>query len=140
MSEEDSIHLKDIARDMREILLHLREALKAMKEAEAEIPEKTRRFVMYYHDIHDMRDLYHQAGVEPPAYVLREIERCSDRYRHLLEELHGDGGAFEKVRQEMAKRDGNRYDYTKQLTVQERVNETGNGEQNDAAQAELPGI
>ena len=60
--------------------------------------------------------------------------------RHLLEELHGDGGAFEKVRQEMAKREGNRYDYTKQLTVQERVNETGNGEQIDAAQAELPGI
>ena len=107
-----------LRRDMRSILLEMREVIKYMKEAESEIPEKIRRFMMYYHDLHDLKNLHHESGIEPPAYILREIERCHDRYRHILEEMHGDQGAFERVRQDMTQRGGNRYDYSKQLTVE----------------------
>ena len=129
MSEENTEYLKQIARDVFEIRNLFREVTKYMKEAESEVPEKMRRFIMYFNDIHDLRDLYHQSGVEPPAHILREIERCSDRFRHLLEELHSEEGAFEKVRQEMSKREGNRYDYSKILMPpKEPTNETRNGE------------
>ena len=112
----DEIYLKQIARDIFELLKHIREITHYMKEAESEVPEKMRRFIMYFHDVHDLRDLYHQAGIEPPPHILREIERCSDRFRHLVHDLYEDTGAFEKVRQEMSKREGNRYDHTRLLT------------------------
>jgi hypothetical protein len=70
---------------------------------------------MYFHDIHDLRNLYQAGGHEPPKYVLREIERCDDRLRHLLEDLYAEGGTFERVRQEMTTRTGNRYDHTNLL-------------------------
>lgn len=138
MSDAD-VYLKDMARDMRELVRHIRDVVRYMKEAESEVPEKMRRFIMYFHDMHDLRDLYHQAGVEPPGHILREIEKCSDRLKHLLDELYTDGGAFEKVRQEMTKKEGNRYDYTQLLgRPAGEANETGNRQEPSAAQAELP--
>jgi hypothetical protein len=60
MNEEALIYLKETARDTRELLLHIREVVKYVKEAESEVPEKMRRFIiMYFHDMHDLRDLYH---------------------------------------------------------------------------------
>lgn len=112
---DSEIYLKDIARDIREMTLHFREAISALKDAESEVPEKMRRFLMYFHDIHDLRDLYHSGGQEPPLYVRREIEKCDDRLRHLLEDLYAEGGTFEKVRQDMSTREGNRYDHTNLL-------------------------
>ena len=141
MDEEALIYLKDMARDMRELVRHIRDVVRYMKEAESEVPEKMRRFIMYFHDMHDLRDLYHQAGVEPPGHILREIEKCSDRLKHLLDELYTDGGAFEKVRQEMSKRSGNKYDHTVLLaSPTEQSNETGNGKEDDGAQGSLEGI
>ena len=138
---EDTEYLKQIARDMRELTLHVREVVKYMKEAESEVPEKMRRFLMYFHDIHDLRDLYHQGGQEPPVYIRREIEKCDDRLRHLLEDAYADGGAFEKIRQEMSKRSGNKYDHTVLLaSPTEQSNETGNGKEDDGTQGSLEGI
>lgn len=110
---EEATDLHNLARDIRELLLLVRDVVKYMKEAESEIPEKARRFIMYYHDVHDIVWLYHENGQEAPEYVKRELERCSDRYRHIVQDLFGDQGAFEKVRQDMTKRGGNRYDHTK---------------------------
>jgi len=124
-------YIRELARDVRELLLLMREFMRYTKDAEREIPESIRRFVMYSHDIHDLRNLYHETGIEPPECVLREIERCSDRFRHLVEDLHTDSGAFEQIRREMVKRAGNRYDYAHQLikpTTGGEI-ETGNGEQ-----------
>lgn len=114
----DSANLAHLARDMRAILLELREVVKYMKDAESEVPEKIRRFIMYYHDVHDIKNLYNENGQEPPRHIYNEIERCSDRFRHILDEMYGDQGAFEKVRQDMTKREGNRYDYSHQLTTE----------------------
>ena len=111
MSDSET-YLKDIARDMREILLHIREVVRYMKDAETEVPERMRRFLMYFHDIHDLRDMYHAGGQEPPTYVRREIEKCDDRLRHLLEDLYKEGETFDKIRREMSTREGNRYDHT----------------------------
>ena len=118
MTEEDSAHIANTARDMRELLVLAREIVKYMKEAEKEIPEKMRRFMMYFHDVHDIFWLYQQTGRHPPKHVERELERCDDRYRHLLEDLYKGGETdahFEHIRQEMAKRDGNRHDWSKQI-------------------------
>ena len=126
-------YLREIARDMREVVLMLREVTHYIKEAESEIPEKIRRFIMYFHDVHDLKSLYHESGIEPPAYIMREIERCADRYRHILEDLFADTGTFEKVRQEMTQRGGNVYDYSHQLfKPKEEVDEAGTRE-NDAS-------
>ena len=91
------------------------EGLAAIRDAESEIPEKMRRFVMYMHDVHDIVNLYHEGGQEAPEHVKREMERCDDRFRQLLTEQHTDGGTFEKVRREMAKDPANKWDHTRLL-------------------------
>ena len=86
-----------------------------MVDAESEVPEKMRRFVMYMHDMHDVKNMYQELGLEVPDYVMREVERCDDRLRQTLKEQHSEGGTFEKVRREMAKDTENRWDHTRQL-------------------------
>ena len=109
------VYLERIASDMKIILEQLGKALTYMADAESEVPEKMRRFVMYMHDMHDVKNMYQELGLEVPSYVMREVERCDDRLRQMLSEQHSDGGTFEKVRREMAKDPENRWDHTRQL-------------------------
>lgn len=123
MSDEDALEglsekalLLRIARELKIIRENTGKVIFAIREAESEIPEKMRRFIMYMHDVHDIVNLYHGNGQPAPPHVLSEMERCDDRYRQLLGELHLEGGAFEKVRREMASDPLNRWDHTRQLT------------------------
>lgn len=130
---DDSISERDllfrIARDIRDTRNMLVEVVRYMKDAESEVPEKMRRFIMYMHDMHDVKNLYDEHGHICPAWVLREVERCDDRLRQLLTELHVDGGAFEKVRREMAKDPENRWDHTRLLSkAKEKSDEAGASE------------
>jgi hypothetical protein len=104
-----------IARELRTIRENLSTAIFAMREAEGEIPEKMRRFANYFHDVVHIKGEYHSLGLTCPPYIDREMERCADRFRHLLDDLHTDGGTFEQVRRDMAARPGNVYDHTRQL-------------------------
>jgi hypothetical protein len=124
MADED--HLKVIARELVKIRELTSKAVNAIGTAETEVPEMMRRFTMYMVDIHTIVHLYEERGLSAPDYVLREMERCDDRLKHLLTDLHTDGGAFEKVRREMTERGGNRWDHTRQLfgPVKETPNET----------------
>ena|ERR1700734_1332244 len=119
MTEDEEVKLDRIARELKDIRALLTSVVNSIREAETEIPEKMRRFVMYMHDIHDVCYMYEERGQPVPAHILRELERCDDRLRQLLEELHLDGGAFEKVRREMAKDSNNRWDHTRQLAKPE---------------------
>ena len=110
------VHLERLAREMKTIRELLAKVVHAMVEAESEVPEKMRRFMMYMHDAHAVSYMYEERGHPIPQYILREMERCDDRYRQLLNELHLDGGTFEKVRREMAKDPENRWDHTRRLT------------------------
>ena len=112
----DESELTNIRRELKIIREQLSKVVNYMVEAESEVPEKMRRFIMYMHDIHDIKNLYDEHGLAVPSHVLREVERCDDRLRQLLTELHTDGGAFEKVRREMAKDTDNRWDHTRLLT------------------------
>jgi hypothetical protein len=123
VTQESDFH--DIARDIREVLLLLREVVKYMKEAESEVPEKMRRFIMYMHDVHDVSYMYEERGLPTPPHVLREMERCDDRYRHLIEDGNVDLGWLERVRADMTKRAGNRWDHSRILPKQEQKNEAG---------------
>jgi hypothetical protein len=119
VSEEEvseRVYLQRIARDMQTVKQMLAEVVNYMKEAEKEVSEKMRRFVMYMHDVHDIVNLYVEGGHEVPRYVMEEMERCDDRYRQLLEEAHTDGGTFEKVRRDMSSDPKNRWDHTRLLT------------------------
>lgn len=109
-----------IARELKIIRELTSATTNAAREAESEIPEKMRRFVMYMHDVHDINNMYHELGQQAPEWVKSEMERCDDRYRQLLIEAHTDGGTFEKVRREMAQDPDNRWDHTRQLTKQEK--------------------
>lgn len=111
----DSETLKNILKELTTIRQLASKAVNAMIEAETEVPEKMRRFVMYMHDIHDIKNLYDEHGLAVPEYVMREVERCDDRLRQLLDEMHTDGGTFEKVRREMANDPLNRWDHTRLL-------------------------
>lgn len=126
MSTDSEEYLKAIARDVFEIRKLLEQLANATAEAESEMPEKMRRFVMYMHDVHDIVNIYEERGHPAPDYVKREMERCDDRYRHLLEDAHEAGGAFDKIRRDMAQRPGNRWDHTK-LLPKGTPDETGNG-------------
>lgn len=91
-------------------------AVNAMAEAESEVPESIRRFANYFHDIVHIKGEYVTLGLTVPRYIDQEMERCDDRFRQLLEGLHAEGGAFNKIRREMAKDPKNRYDHTRQLS------------------------
>lgn len=119
MSEDTEALKAELNRLARELVTIRELASKAVNyiaEAQSEIPEKMRRFVTYMHDIHDITYMYEERGHMPPTHLLRELERCDDRFRQLLDELHLDGGAFEKVRREMAADPENRWDHTRLLT------------------------
>src|SRR6516164_11412441 len=92
-----------------------------VEKAEGEIPEFMRRFANYMHDIHDIKYMYEDVGSAVPLHILRECERLDDRYRQLVTKLHSDGGAFEKVRREMAADPANRWDHTRFLPKQEKA-------------------
>ena len=109
--------LNQIAQDIHVMRELMSKAVNAMHAAEGEVSEKMRRFVMYWHDLHDIINIYEERGNHPPDYVLREMERCDDRFRQLLTEAHTDGGTFEKVRREMAKDENNRWDHTRAIGV-----------------------
>ena len=113
-----------IARDMKAMRTMMSEVVNYMKEAESEIPEKMRRFIMYMHDVHDVSYMYEERGLPIPAHIQREMERCDDRYRHLLQDLTTDTGVFEKVRQDMAQREGNRWDHKRLFPKQGENGET----------------
>ena len=115
MNEEVLAALKIIARDIAAIRSLMTATTNAETDAEAEVPEKIRRFAMYMHDVHDFKNFYHEVGQEAPPYIMDELRRCDDRFRHLLDDLNTDQGAFERVRQEMTQRQGNRWDHSRLL-------------------------
>lgn len=108
--------LNRIARELKDIRTLVTAAVSYIREAEAEVPESMRRFANYFHDIVHIKGEYVTLGISCPPYIEREMERCADRFRQLIDLHHKDGGAFEKVRREMAKDPDNRYDHTRLLT------------------------
>ena len=107
--------LRWIADDMKIIRQTLVKISFYIGEAESEVPEKVRRFMNYMHDVHDIKYMYEEIGHPVPQHLRDELERLDDRYRQILKTLHTEGGAFEKVRREMAADPENRWDHTKQL-------------------------
>jgi hypothetical protein len=105
--------LKSIDQNMAIIKSMLAKVVNYMVEAESEVSEKMRRFIMYMHDVHDVSYMYEERGLSVPPHILREMERCDDRYRQLLDEAHSDGNTFERVRREMAKDENNRWDHSR---------------------------
>lgn len=112
--------LDRLGRELKQIRELLVVAVNALREAESEIPEKMRRFANYYHDVVHIKGEYVSLGLKAPTHVDREMERCDDRFRQLLEQAHTDGGAFEKVRRDMAQDPNNRWDHTRQLAKPEK--------------------
>lgn len=108
-------YLRLLYRDIHVIRGFMSRVVNYMIDAEREIPERMRRFIMYMHDVHDVMNMYQEQGQEAPEHVKAEARRCDDRFRQLLTELHTGGGAFEKVRREMATDPKNRWDHTMQL-------------------------
>ena len=115
MDEELKDELNRQSRELKTIRELLSSVVFAIRDAESEIPEKMRRFMNYMHDVHDVKYMYEELGHPVPQHLLRELERLDDRYRQLIKELHLDGGAFEKVRREMASDPENRFDHTRLL-------------------------
>lgn len=114
-SDSIVVVLQRIARELTTIRQHTTLVIGYVRDAESDVPEKYRRFVNAFHDVHDIKYMYEEHGQPPPEYLLSEIRRMDDRYRQILEELNAAGGAFEKVRREMAKDSNNRWDHTKLL-------------------------
>ncbi len=111
----DEDKLKVMQQDIHMIKNMMAEVIIYMKNAESEIPESYRRFVNAFHDLHDIRYMYHEEGMQTPDWVDREIERMHDRFRQILAKMNHEEGAFGKVRREMADDPLNRYDHTRLL-------------------------
>jgi hypothetical protein len=116
MNDETNNLLKRIADELKLIRQQSTELICAVRDAESEVPEKMRRFANYFHDVVHIKGEYVSLGIPCPSHIEREMERCADRFRHILDDLHCDGGVFEQVRRDMAERPGNRYDHTRQLS------------------------
>ena len=113
--ERQLVLLERMARDQKTLLELTSRYVNAQDNAESEVPERVRRFVTYMHDVHDVTYMYEQRGLVIPEWILREMERCDDRYRQILEKLHSQGEAFEKIRRQMASDPLNRWDHTRLL-------------------------
>ena len=117
--------LKALDQNMGIIKSMLADVINYAREAESEIPEKMRRFANYFHDVVHIKGEYVSLGLASPKYIEREMERCDDRMRQLLDELHHEDGAFGKVRRKMADDPANRWDHTRQISKPEVKHETG---------------
>lgn len=106
-----------IAQELGSIRRGMTTVLSYIRDAEAEVPEKMRRFMNYMHDLHDIKYMYEELGHVVPAHQLREMERCDDRFRQLMAEQNAEGGAINKVRRDMASDPANRWDHTRQLAA-----------------------
>ena len=115
MSEDLVAELNRQSRELKLIRELMVEVIKYIRDAESEVPEKMRRFMNYMHDLHDIKYMYEELGVAVPPHHLREMERCDDRFRQLIEEQNAEGGTFNKVRREMASDPLNRWDHTRLL-------------------------
>lgn len=107
--------MKNVQKELVMIRQLNSEMTRFMRDAESEIPESMRRFANYMHDVHDIKYMYEEHGIDVPQWIMREIERLDDRYRQLLKEHKAEGGTFNKVLREMAGDKENRWDHTKQL-------------------------
>ena len=114
MTDEEA-SLERMGRELKTIREMMSKVINHIVDAESEIPEKMRRFISYMHDVHDVSYMYEERGITVPPHIHREMERCDDRYRQLLNELNFDGGKFEKIRREMAADPENRWDHTRLL-------------------------
>lgn len=124
------VHLGRIARELKTVRELLGAIAISLSKAEEEIPERMRRFANYVHDVNAICYMYEERGLKVPTHVHREMERCDDRYRHMLEDLHAPGEAFDKVRRDMAARGDNVWDHTRALFAPKGTsNETGPSEQ-----------
>jgi septation ring formation regulator EzrA len=109
------VYLERIAKEMKEIRAQMQKVMRYIHDAESEVPENMRRFINYMHDIHSVSYMYEERGLAVPSHIHREMERCDDRLRQLLLELHTDGNTFDQVRRKMAEDPENRWDHTRQL-------------------------
>src|SRR5215470_8510699 len=95
--EQMIVQLDRIAREQAESRRLIQKFVYAMvDQAEAEVPEKYRRFCNTMHDIHDIKYMYEDVGCAVPDHILRECERLDDRHRQILKDLNAEGGAFNK--------------------------------------------
>lgn len=118
------VELKAIRREQVTLRQLMGEGIAYLRDAEKEIPERIRRFTHHMHSIHDIKYMYEELGVVPPAHLLVELERVDDRFRQLVAEENAEGGTFNKVRREMATDTENRYDHTRQLAAPTHRKET----------------
>ena len=117
MTDEPNLaaELANIRRELATLRQLVSQGVSYLRDAEAEIPERIRRFTHHMHSIHDIKYMYEELGVKPPDYLMQELERVDDRFRQLMAEENAEGGIFNKVRREMASDPQNRYDHTRQL-------------------------
>lgn len=129
MADDVDDRMKAMEQNIAIIKSMLADVINYARDAESEIPEKMRRFANYFHDIVHIKGEYITLGQPSPRHIDREMERCDDRMRQLLNELHEESGVFAKVRREMAKDPENRWDHTRQLTKpKENPDETRSSE------------
>src|SRR6516162_5594689 len=125
--EQMIVQLDRIAREQKTTRELISKFVYAMvDEAEREIPEKYRRFCNAMHDIHDIKYMYEDVGSSVPQHILRACERFDDRFRQIEKDMNAEGGAFNKIRREMASDPNNRWDHTRFLSKpQEDGNASG---------------
>ena len=109
------MEMKRTSRELTTIRELASKAVNYIIDAEREVPERIRRFCNTMHDVHDIKYMYEDVGSTVPLHILRECERLDDRYRQILKELNAEGGAFNKIRREMAADPENRWDHTRLL-------------------------
>ena len=127
--EQMIVQLDRIGREQKTMRELMSKFVNFMADAESEMPEWYRHFTNGMHDVHDIKYMYEDVGTVVPQHILRECERLDDRFRQVLDRMNAQGGAFEKIRREMASDPLNRWDHTRLLSKpQENVNETRESE------------
>lgn len=101
--------LEAILKELRTLNASFLEVTSFLHKAEAEVPHHLRGLMDYYHDVIHLMRAYEGIGQPIPPMLAKEAERMHDRMHQLVEREHRQGGAFEKVVQEMNEEGGNKY-------------------------------
>ena len=125
MNDEQYQTVREVRRELATLRELVGKVIFYITEAESEVSEKMRRFTMYMHDVHDITYMYEQRGLPIPDWINREMERCDDRFRQLLDEAHVEGNTFAKVRAKMADDPLNKWDHTRLITKRRMIDEPG---------------
>jgi hypothetical protein len=125
---DPNTYLKRISDDMSALRKDFDKLFTYINRAEQYVPEHFRRFAMAFHDVYHIRNAHSELGIPIPKHLDRAIELLSDKFKHVVDDLEAEGGAFNKTRKEVVERGDYQFDHSIPLLTAAKAQEASDEE------------